>query len=154
MNNLVTKIVKAGLIVGTLDILSACIYFCIKTGNTNCLTVLKFVASGVFGKEAFSCGNMMILSGLVFHYIIAFSFTAFFFLIFPKVRVFSKNQILTGIFYGVFIWTVMNLIVVPLSNISHREFNVVNAAINAIILIVCIGIPLSYMANSFYRKSV
>lgn len=152
MNNLISKIIKAGLIVGTLDILSAFIYYFIKTGEKNVFNVLKFVASGLFGKEASSAGNKMIIAGLVLHYIIAFAFTIFFFWLFPKIKTFSKNKILTGVIYGIFIWMVMNLVVVPLSNVGSRPFNMINALINVIILIVCIGIPLSFMATAYYKK--
>jgi len=152
MNHLFSKIIKAGLIVGTLDIFSAFIHYLIKTGQRHPLDVLKFIASGIFGKEASSGGTAMILAGLILHYIIAFAFTIFFFWIFPKIKFFSKNKILTGAVYGIFIWVVMNLVVVPLSNIPHRPFNIVNVIINVIILIVCIGIPLSFMANTFYKK--
>ncbi len=115
---------------------------------------MKYVASGIFGKEAFSGSNMMIIAGLVLHYSIAFAFTIFFFLLFPKIKAFSKNWILTGILYGIFIWIVMNLIVVPLSNIGSRPFTLVNALINVIILIVCIGLPLSFMTNTFYKRKI
>lgn len=151
-NGLIAEIIKAGAIVGTLDILSAFIYYCIKTGETKFLDILKYIASGIFGKEAFSGGNMMIAAGLILHYIIAFSFTIFFFWLYPKTPVLSKNKILTGIIYGTFNWMVMNFIVVPSSNIPHRPFNIANAVINVIILIVCIGIPLSFMANNFYKE--
>lgn len=40
-------ILKAWLVAGSLDILTACIYYTIRTGNSP-LRVLKFVASGVF----------------------------------------------------------------------------------------------------------
>ncbi len=152
MNSLISKTIKAGLIVGTLDILSAFIYYFMKTGEKGVFNVLKFVASGVFGKAAFSGGNKMIIAGLVLHYIIAFAFTIFFLWLFPKIKAFSKNRILTGIVYGIFIWIVMNLVVVPLSNIGIGPFTIVNALINVIILTVCIGIPLSFMASTFYKK--
>ncbi|MBA2760563.1 MAG: hypothetical protein H0U39_01120 [Segetibacter sp.] len=126
-------------------------YF-MKTGEKGVFNVLKFVASGVFGKAAFSGGNKMIIAGLVLHYIIAFAFTIFFLWLFPKIKAFSKNRILTGIVYGIFIWIVMNLVVVPLSNIGIGPFTIVNALINVIILTVCIGIPLSFMASTFYKK--
>ena len=151
MNNLVSKIIKAGVIVGTLDILSAFIYYFIKTGK-NPLNILLFIASGLFGKEAFTGGNMMMMLGLILHYFIAFAFTIFFFWIFPRIKGFANNKLLTGIVYGIFIWVVMNLAVVPLSNISSRPFDVTNAIINVVILIVCIGIPLSYLASRFYKK--
>jgi len=150
MNKLLSRITTAGLIVGTLDILSAFIYYYIKTGK-NPLLILQYIASGIYGKEAFSGGSTMMLTGLVLHYVIAMAFTIFFFWIFPKIKDLSKNKIMTGIFYGIFIWVVMNRAIVPLSKIPNAPFNIVNALINAAILIICIGIPLSFMANAFYK---
>lgn len=152
MTGNIFKIIKSGLLVGTLDILSAFIYYFIKTGNNDVFNVLKYVASGLFGKEAFSGNNGMIIAGLLLHYIIAFAFTLFFFWLFSKIKVLSKNKIMTGIFYGIFIWMIMNLVVVPLSSIGNQPFDTLNATINMLILIACIGIPLSFMANNFYKK--
>ena len=146
------KILQAGLIVGTLDILSAFIYYYIKTGKTNFLVIFKFIASGIFGKEAGAGGTAMILAGFILHYAIAFSFTVFFFWLYPKVKVMSRNRIVTAIVYGLFVWTLMNLVVVPMSNTVHRPFKIEGAIINMCILIICIGLPLSFMANAFFRK--
>ncbi len=152
MNNLISTLIKAGLIVGTLDILSAFLYYFIRTGDKNVFIVLKAVASGLFGKKAFSGGNEMMIAGLILHFIIAFAFTIFFFWLFPKIKPLLKNNILVGLVYGIFVWMVMNLVVVPLSNIGPRPFTMLNVLINVIILIVCIGLPLSFMANTFYKK--
>jgi uncharacterized protein YacL len=149
----ISKIIGAGLIVGTLDITAACTYYFIKTGNGPA-NVLKFVASGVFGKEAFSGDAKMLVAGLLIHYVIAFAFTIFFFWLHPKVNGLLKNRILTGIAYGIFVWVVMNLIAVPLSNVASRPFNAINAIINVVILIVCIGIPLSFMASTVYKRKI
>lgn len=151
MKNTISRIIITGLIVGTLDILAALIHYFAKTGK-NPLIVLKFIASGVFGKSAFSDGLVWIFAGLSFHYIIAFLFTIFFFWLFPKVRNLVKNEILTGIIYSLFVWVVMNLIVVPLSNTPPQPFNLMNAFVGIIILIVCMGIPLAVMVNSFYNN--
>ena len=146
------KILQAGLIAGTLDVLSAFIYYYIKSGKTNFLVIFKFIASGIFGKAAGDGGNAMIWVGFILHYAIAFSFTVFFFWLYPKVKLMSKNRIVTAIVYGLFVWAVMNLIVVPSSNTVHRPFKIEGALINMGILIVCIGLPLSFMANDFFRK--
>jgi hypothetical protein len=146
------KILQAGLIVGTLDILSAFIYYYIKSGKTNFLVIFKFIASGIFGKAAGDGGTDMILAGFILHYAIAFSFTVFFFWLYPKVNVMSKNRIVTGVVYGLFVWALMNLVVVPLSNTVHRPFKIEGALINMGILIVCIGLPLSFIANAFFKK--
>lgn len=147
-----SRVIQAGTIVGTLDILSAFTYYYIKTGKMQFFNVLKFIASGIFGKDASSGGNTMILTGLFLHYFIAFAFTIFFFWIFPFLKSFLKKNILIAVVYGIFTWMVMNLIMVPLSNVAHRPFSIANTTINVIILIICIGLPLSYMASSHYHK--
>src|SRR4051812_24780647 len=146
MSKLRAKILQAGLLVGTLDILSAFIYYYIKSGKTNFLVIFKFIASGIFGKGAGDGGDFMILAGFILHYAIAFSFTIFFFWLYTKTDLLAKNRILTGIAYGIFVWSVMNLIVVPFSNTVHRPFKIEGALINMGILIVCIGLPLSFIA--------
>jgi hypothetical protein len=149
MTTRTVKILQAGLIVGTLDILSAFIYYFIKSGKTNFQVIFKFIASGIFGKAAGDGGTPMILMGFILHYAIAFTFTIFFFWLYPKLNLLSKDKILTAFIYGLFVWTVMNLIVVPLSNTVHRPFKWDGALINMGILIVCIGLPLF-----FYREYI
>ena len=148
------KVVKAAIVVGTLDIVAAFIYFYLSTGNKDVFTVLRYIASGVFGKEAHKGGSAMIIAGLIFHYIIALTFTLFFFWLYRRLTFLSKNMVLTGIVYGLFIWAVMNLLVVPFSKIGSRPFNLRNASINAIILIICIGIPLAFIAGRFYKERI
>lgn len=154
MSPLASRIIKAGLIVGTLDILSAFTYYFIMSGKSNVLIVLKYVASGFFGVRALTGGADMMLAGLLFHYFIAFTFTIVFFLIYPRIPALIKAPLLTGIVYGLIIWAIMNLIVVPQSNVNHRPFNLNNAIINALILIVMIGIPLSYMARAYFGRRI
>src|SRR5437762_1463696 len=104
MNRVFPKIIKAGLIVGTLDILSAFIHYFIIMGQTQFFQVFKFIASGIFGAAAFSGGNPMILAGFILHYAIAFIFSILFFWLFPMIKTASQNKILTGIIYGLFVW--------------------------------------------------
>ena len=145
------QIAKAGFIVGTLDILAAFLYYFIKTGN-NPLRVLKFVAGGIFGEKAFKGDSSMYFFGLLFHYLIAFCFTIFFFMVISGIVFLKNNLLLRGILYGLFVWTIMNLLVVPLSSLPGRPFDPMNAIINMLILILCIGIPLSYLERSKNKK--
>jgi len=146
-NHSPVTILKAGLLVGTLDIAAAFANTWISSGTAPDV-VLKFIASGVFGREeAFAGGWGMAAMGLLFHYLIAFSFTLFFFWIFPKVKTWIPNWVLLGVLYGILVWVVMNRLVVPLSNTPKGPFNLQSALINAAILIVCIGLPLAFMAS-------
>jgi uncharacterized membrane protein YagU involved in acid resistance len=148
--NLLTTILWVGFLVGLLDLSSAFIQIRIMFPERNPFGVLRYIASAVFGKERANAGSSMYFFGALFHFIIAYCFTIAFFLIYPHVRFLSKSRLLTGILYGLIIWTIMNLVVVPQTRIGHRPFVLKNAAIAAGILIVAIGIPLSYLAYRFY----
>ncbi|MGI8951823.1 MAG: hypothetical protein ACR2FN_09600 [Chitinophagaceae bacterium] len=147
--NKISVILWTGLLVGTLDISAAIINYTLSY-QKNPVRVFQFIASGVFGKEAFSGNSSMIFYGIIFHYLIAFTFTIFFFFIYPKINFLLKNIVITSIIYGVFIWIIMNLVIVPISNTPKFPFNLFHAIINMIILIAAIGLPLAYSAKKFY----
>ncbi|WP_276502336.1 hypothetical protein [Terrimonas pollutisoli] len=146
-------ILLSGLLVGSLDIIAALVQFYSKTGKDP-LIVLKYIASAVFGKSAYSGSNSMAVWGLLLHFLIAFIWTIFFFLIYPKLKLLSWNRIVTGIIYGIFIWIIMTQVVVPISKATAGAFNVKNAIIAVLILIAVIGIPLSFIAHRFYSIRV
>ncbi|MDQ2862402.1 MAG: DUF1440 domain-containing protein [Bacteroidota bacterium] len=144
------RILLTGFIAGTLDATAAIIQFYIKTGKSP-VFVFIYVASAVFGKDAYSMNHFIAFAGLLFHYLIATIFSAFYFLIYPKIKFLYSNKVSSAVFYGIFVWLVMNLAVVPLSRTQVFPFNLLNAVIALIILIVCIGMPVSFIASSFYR---
>ncbi len=148
MTNIVSKAFKAGLLVGTLDISAASLQSYIKTGKGPA-GILKYVASGAFGNAAFSGGAGMIICGLLFHYLIALSFTYFFFLIFAKLYSVLKSKFLIALVYGVFMWAFMKFIVVSLSATPKFPFDWMNALIGIAILIICISLPLSFIAYRY-----
>ncbi|WP_205508952.1 hypothetical protein [Longitalea arenae] len=144
-------ILWVGLLAGSLDILAACLQAYLVRG-TSPVIVLQFIASGAFGKPAFSGGWQMALAGLLFHFIIAYSFTALFFLLYPFIRTLAKNITVAAIVYGMFIFVVMNLLVLPLTKIPPIAFKWDKAAMATGILIVAIGLPVAYFARQFYRQ--
>jgi uncharacterized membrane protein YagU involved in acid resistance len=148
-------ILKAWLIAGSLDIITACLYFRFRTGKDP-LRVLHFVASGVFDKAALSGGSLYAVYGLLLHYLIAFLFTVFFFWVYPKFRWLAYNRWITALVYGSFVWSVMNLLIVPLSHTPTSPFQPGQAIIAAIILVVMVGLPLSVIIGRYYtsRKTV
>lgn len=143
-------ILLAGLLVGTLDILAASIQTLIYGRNP--LDMLKFVASGVFGNEALTGGLAFSFYGLFFHYCIAMGWTILFFLVFPKLDFLSKNRVLTGLGYGLFVWVCMSQIVLPLSNTPSFPFRLSGAIIAVMILMAAIGLPLSFIASKYYSS--
>jgi uncharacterized membrane protein YagU involved in acid resistance len=144
MNKNLSLILKAGLLVGTLDITAAFLNFYIQTGK-NPTIVLKYIASAALGKTAAYDPTLVILLGLLFHFIIVFAFTIFFSLVSDRLWLWFKNTYLIAILYGIFIWVIMNLLVVPNSLATKIPFTWQNSLLNCVILIICIGFPLSYL---------
>ena len=142
------------LIAGTLDILSAIINTYIRAG-VGPDRVFKFIASGVFGDSAFSGGAGMVIAGIIFHYFIASTWTVLFFTIYPKLGIKNLNKYLVGFLYGVLVWLIMNLIVVPLSNTPHITFTVKGVLLGGAFLIFFIGTPISLIYHKYYlSKSI
>jgi uncharacterized membrane protein YagU involved in acid resistance len=141
-------ILKTWLVAGTLDILAAIVIL----AKMNAVGVLRYIASGVFGKEAFSGGTAMTIAGLIFHYIIALSHTTLYYIVFPYVPLLGKQKLVAGVLYGIFVWSVMNLVIVPLSNTNKSPLTLSGASLNMAILIVCIGLPISLLASKYYSS--
>ena len=59
---IVKNILFSGLIAGTLDISAAILFL----ANGNAAGVLKYIASGAFGKDAFTGGDEMLAWGVLF----------------------------------------------------------------------------------------
>lgn len=144
-------ILQAGLLAGTLDILAACTHAYL-TSNVSPAAVLRFVASGVFGKAAFSGGLPMALAGLLIHFLIALAWASIFYLLYPSIRKISNNWIINGLVYGVIVWSVMNLVAVPLSSAPAGPIKFPNAFIAMGILILCIGLPISWIVQRKYNQ--
>ncbi len=147
---LLTIIGWVGLLAGSLDILAACTNAYIARG-TSPVVVLQYIASGAFGKAAFADGWQMPLLGLLFHFIIAYSFTTLFFLLYPSIKIMSKSIVITAIVYGIFIFVVMSFGVLPLTKVPKITFQLEKVIISVLILIVAIGLPLSIFARRFFQ---
>lgn len=143
-------ILTAGLVAGILDITAACIQFYINTGKGSA-PVLKFVASGIFGKKAFAGGNEMLAWGLLFHFLIAVGFAAIYVLLFRQYSFITKNSIVSGILYGIVAWSVMNLLVVPFSHVPAQPFVLKKAIISLLIIIFMIGLPIALITQKMEK---
>ncbi len=146
-------ILFAWLIAGSLDILTAFVDYYLKTGKGP-EGVLKFIASGVFGKAAFGDNDSMVWIGLLLHFVIALLFTIAFFLLYPRLKFLRINIALTAIIIGIIIWLIMSRVIVPLSNTPKYPFNPINAIKAALILIFMIGFPLSIIFKKYYAGNL
>lgn len=144
-------VLLAGLLAGTLDALSASIYSFVK-GNINPEKVFIYVASFALGKSVLLTGGSGVaIVGLLIHFFIAYSFTLLFFLLYPRLPILSKNRVLTAIVYGLFVWMVMNLVVLPIAGKPYHLYPE-NSISNILILMFAIGMPVSFIAYRYYKK--
>ncbi len=154
INKINKKIVPAilylTLIAGTLDIITALIDFSLSTGK-NPAIVLQYIASAIVGRSAYAGGTDVVLVGLFFHYLIAFLFTFLFVFLFIKNKWVSHNKMVIGVLYGLFVWAVMNLIVVPFSQ-AAMPLNFYKALKAMLILIVMVGLPLAFLTPRFLKN--
>jgi len=143
-------IIRAGLLAGTLDGLAASLNFYISNGK-NPIIVFQYIASAVFGKTAYADTIVYGLLGILFHYMVAFGWTILFMFTYPRLSVLRKNVFVTAVLYGLFVWIMMNMIVVPLTRIPVVPITIESALTQASILVVAIGLPLSWLASRYYR---
>jgi hypothetical protein len=141
-------ILLTSLLVGTLDALAAIVIY-----RADPIRMFQFIASGAFGAgEAFSGGTLMVILGIIFHYLIAASWVILFFLIYPASAMLKKNKYVTGVVYGIFIWIIMNQVIIPLSEIPQSAFDLKGALIGASILIFAVGLPTSLIIHRYYWR--
>jgi uncharacterized membrane protein YagU involved in acid resistance len=112
------------------------------------------VASGLFGKDAFTGGTVMIYAGLAIHFLIAMTFAFFFYLLTNNIALLKTNRFITGLLYGAFVWAVMNKLVLPLTRANALKHDTW-ANLQAMgILIVCIGLPLAFLLIPKKNKQI
>jgi hypothetical protein len=138
------------LIAGTLDITAACLSAYLLKGTMPAL-VLKYITSGVLGAKAFNGSVGVMMLGLLFHYFISFCCTIVFFWLYPQLKFLQKSILMNALLIGFIAWLVTTQLVIPLSNISKPPFQLTASLRAVIILIICIGLPVSFAAKKYYQ---
>lgn len=141
-------VLRIGLLIGLMDGLAAALNAYISSGVMPD-RVFRFIASGVFGAEAFKGTGAMIVWGVTFHFLIALSWTALYFFMNAKFDWIRQHHLVSGVLYGVFIWAVMAYLVLPLSHTPALAKSLSGALIMIGIHIFVIGVPMSYMLSRY-----
>ena len=145
-------ILLAAFTAGTLDMLAAIIVYTLIMKVVTVNQLLHGIAAGLFGQTVFGSEWVMALTGLLLHYIIAFCFAGAYFFAFRYISFLKKNALISGLLYGIFVWAVMNLVVVPLSQAYHAPLTWPGFLRSLIILMICIGLPVSFITAAYYKK--
>lgn len=132
-------ILRAGLIAGVLDITAAFAFAALRGGTP--LRVLQYIASGLLGSPAFQGGAATAALGLALHFVIALGAAAVYWAASRRIAFLATHAVPAGLLYGVAVYFVMNLVVLPLSSVPQRPFTPSLAMIA--IHMLCVGLPIA-----------
>ncbi len=144
----------SGFVAGTLDIIAAISIYAVLLDRTTAVRILQSIASGIYGKAAFTGGMETTLYGLFFHYSIATSWAAAYFFLFPNISFLQRQRIISGLIYGIVVWLIMNLVVLPFSNVTQGQFTLQGVLTGIGILMVCVGLPISLITHKHFTQEV
>jgi hypothetical protein len=131
--------VAGGSVAGALDLTSAFITF----GRN----VPYAIAGGLLGRSALHGGPAVWLLGVLLHFLIAYSAAAVYCLSSLKLTFLKEHFVVCGMFYGISVFLVMNLIVLPLSALHAAGPYQLHALIQGLLVhMFIIGLPISFSA--------
>ena len=140
------------LVVGTLDIVDAFVFFGWRSGTTP-VRILQSIASGWLGRAAYTGGAGVGALGAITHYFIAFGIVATYFVVSRRVAVVTRHPIACGIVYGLLVYLFMNRVVIPLSAIGAATWPALPVLANGLLIHAFgIGIPSAVAAASAQKS--
>ena len=137
------RVVGPTLVAGTLDIFSAIIYTWIAGGTA--AGMLRFVGGAIWpgAKQAGLAGSA---AGLALHFAIMAVMAAFFVIVADRLPVLKTRWVIAAIAYGIGLWAVMNLIVLP-ARFGFHPFTAKGLAQQLFSHIVLVGLPIAWFAR-------
>jgi hypothetical protein len=139
-------VLYGALVVGTLDLLDAFIFFGLRSGAAPG-RILQSIAAGVYGRRAARMGIHSMGAGFLLHYFIAFLIVAIFYGMSRMIPFMRKQTLVSGIVYGVAAYFVMNYAVIPLSATSRGPF-VLPVFVNGILIHAFgVGLPSAWFSR-------
>jgi hypothetical protein len=139
-------ILYGALTVGVLDLTDAIVFFGLR--GVRPIRIFQSIASGLLGRASFSGGIRTALLGIALHFFIAFVIVLTFLLVSKKMPALVRHPVASGLAYGIAVYLVMNLIVLPLSNAGQGAF-VLPVVINGLLIhMFGVGLPSSLFARA------
>jgi hypothetical protein len=135
--NVLPAIIAGGLIAGALDATAAFITF--GSGMP------RGIASGLLGASAFKGGAATWILGLLLHFFITLCAAAVYGLASWRLGFLKSNFFVCGLFYGIAIFLVMNLAVLPLSAVPFPigPFTLKGLYQGLLVHMFLVGLPIS-----------
>jgi Na+/alanine symporter len=142
--NSLLAILAGGLLAGSLDLGSAFI--------TYGAGVPRAIAGGLLGPAALHGGSGVCVLGILLQFFIATSAAAVYYLASRKLAFLKDHPLICGPFYGIAVFLVMNLIVLPLSALHFRgPFQLAGLIQGLVVHMILIGLPISFSIRQFAK---
>jgi hypothetical protein len=135
------------LAIGTLDIADAFIFFGLR--GVGPVRILQSIAAGLLGRDAFTGGAGTAILGACLHFFIAFCIAATYLFASRRLAFLREHPLVCGPVYGIAVYLVMNLVVLPLSAAGGGFPSGAVLANGVLIHIFGVGLPASIIASRF-----
>ena len=139
----------AGLLAGSLDITAAFVEAGLEGRSP--VSRLQGIAGGLLGMSSFQGGLATAALGAFFHFLIAFTAAAFFYAASRKWTFMVKHSVLSGLLYGVIVYSFMNFVVLPLSayHVPITLRPTVVLARDIALVMIMVGLPISQIVRKY-----
>ena len=142
-------IVCGGLLAGTLDITAAFVEAGLEGRSP--VSLLQGIAGGLLGMSSFRGGLATAALGAFFHFLIATTAAAVFYLASRKLTFLVKHAIPSGLLYGVAVYVFMAFAVLPMSA-YHTKIAfppVLHLVRDVAVHMFMVGLPISLMVRKY-----
>jgi hypothetical protein len=137
-------ILVGGLTAGALDLTAAFIIYGWR--------VPRVIAAGLLGVSALQQGRATYALGVVLQFFIAVSAAAIYYAASRKLDFLKGHALVCGLFYGIAVYLVMNLIVLPLSALhATGPFRLAALIQGLLVHMFLIGLPISFSVRLFSK---
>jgi hypothetical protein len=143
----VRAILYGTLVVGTLDLIDAIVFFGLRSG-VRPIRIFHSIAAGLLGRAAFQGGLATALLGAFLHFFIALAIVSAFYVASTRAHALTRHPVGSGLLYGVGVYAVMNLVVVPLSAAGKPSFPLPVLANGLLIHALGVGLPSAFFARA------
>lgn len=137
-------ILVGGAVAGSLDLTAAFLTFGWGTPRA--------IAAGLLGRQALQGGAATWILGVVLHYFIAFSAAAIYCIVSRRLAFLKEHFLVCGMFYGIAVFLVMNLIVLPLCGLHFSGPYQLHGLIQGLVThMLAIGLPIAISLRVFSK---
>jgi hypothetical protein len=137
-------VLVGGMIAGAFDLIAAFISY--GWG------VPRGIAAGLLGPSARQGGLGIYILGICLHFFIALSAAAVYYMASRKLVFLKQYALVCGLFFGIAVFLVMNLIVLPLSAIHYSGPYSWRGLVQGLLVhMFCIGLPISFSVRQLAK---